>query len=95
MLTDNGCIFTAPFRNGRCGSETELATLGIGVKPARGVHAAARDEAPPRRCRSGPQGQTGHWSATPTFEILSEDGELLRHLALDPTKDYRPLTGGP
>ncbi len=27
--------------------------------------------------------------------VLSEDGELLRHLTLDPSKDYQPVTGGP
>jgi hypothetical protein len=27
--------------------------------------------------------------------VLSEDGELLRHLTLDPSKDYQPITGIP
>ncbi|HEY1737373.1 MAG TPA: IS481 family transposase, partial [Acidimicrobiia bacterium] len=38
MLTDNGCIFTAQFRNGRCGFETELATLGITIKHGKPYH---------------------------------------------------------
>ena len=38
MLTDNGCIFTAQFRNGRCGFETELATLGIAIKHGKPYH---------------------------------------------------------
>jgi transposase InsO family protein len=38
MLTDNGCIFTAQFRNGRCGFETELATLGIVAKHGKPYH---------------------------------------------------------
>ncbi|MGO8862191.1 MAG: DDE-type integrase/transposase/recombinase [Acidimicrobiales bacterium] len=38
MLTDNGAIFTAQFRNGRCGFETELATLGITVKHGKPYH---------------------------------------------------------
>ena len=27
--------------------------------------------------------------------VLSENGELLRHLTLDPSKDYQPIAGGP
>lgn len=27
--------------------------------------------------------------------VLSEEGELLRHLTLDPRRDYRPLSAGP
>ena len=38
MLTDNGCIFTAQFRNGRCGFETELTTLGIAIKHGKPYH---------------------------------------------------------
>lgn len=38
VLTDNGCIFTAQFRNGRCGFETELATLGITIKHGKPYH---------------------------------------------------------
>lgn len=38
MLTDNGGIFTASFRNGRCGFETELATLGIKAKHGKPYH---------------------------------------------------------
>ena len=37
-LTDNGCIFTAQSRNGRCGFETELATLGITSKHGKPYH---------------------------------------------------------
>jgi hypothetical protein len=28
------------------------------------------------------------------IRVLSEEGELLRHLTLDPTRDYQPLTAG-
>ena len=38
VLTDNGCIFTAQFRNGRCGFETELTTLGINIKHGKPYH---------------------------------------------------------
>jgi len=38
VLTDNGCIFTAQFRNGRCGFETELAVLGINAKHGKPYH---------------------------------------------------------
>jgi hypothetical protein len=27
--------------------------------------------------------------------VLSDDGGLLPHLTLDPSKDYQPITGGP
>lgn len=37
-LTDNGCIFTAQFRNGRCGFETELGTPGIVSKHGKPYH---------------------------------------------------------
>jgi hypothetical protein len=40
VLTDNGAIFTAQFRNGRCGFETELATLGIVMKHGKPYHPA-------------------------------------------------------
>lgn len=40
MLTDNGAIFTAQFRDGRCGFETELATLGIVMKHGKPYHPA-------------------------------------------------------
>lgn len=29
------------------------------------------------------------------IRVLSEEGELLRHLTLDPEKDYQPITAGP
>ena len=29
------------------------------------------------------------------IRVLSEDGELLRHLTLDPSKDYQPITARP
>jgi hypothetical protein len=35
MLTDNGAIFTAEARNGRCAMENELAALGIAYKHSR------------------------------------------------------------
>jgi transposase InsO family protein len=38
ILTDNGCIYTASYRNGRCGFETELATLGITAKHGKPYH---------------------------------------------------------
>ena len=44
MLTDNGCIFTAQFRNGRCGFESELATLGITIKHGKPYHPDPRQD---------------------------------------------------
>jgi hypothetical protein len=38
ILTDNGCIFTAQFRNGRCGFETEMYQLGIELKHGKPYH---------------------------------------------------------
>ena len=38
MLTDNGAIFTAESRHGRCGMENELARLGIAYKHSRPYH---------------------------------------------------------
>ena len=38
MLTDNGAIFTAEARNGRCAMETELAALGVAYKHSRPYH---------------------------------------------------------
>jgi transposase InsO family protein len=38
LLTDNGAIFTAHARNGRCAMETELALLGVDYKHSRPYH---------------------------------------------------------
>jgi transposase InsO family protein len=38
MLTDNGAIFTAEYRKGRCVMENELAALGIAFKHSRPYH---------------------------------------------------------
>jgi len=38
MLTDNGAIFTAESRNGRCAMENELAVLGVVYKHSRPYH---------------------------------------------------------
>jgi transposase InsO family protein len=38
MLTDNGAIFTAESRHGRCAMENELAALGIAYKHSRAYH---------------------------------------------------------
>ncbi|MBV9042296.1 MAG: IS481 family transposase [Acidimicrobiia bacterium] len=38
MLTDNGAIFTAEFRNGRCVMENELAALGVAYRHSRPYH---------------------------------------------------------
>ena len=38
VLTDNGAIFTAEARNGRCVMENELAALGIAYKHSRPYH---------------------------------------------------------
>jgi transposase InsO family protein len=38
MLTDNGAIFTAEYRKGRCVMENELAALGIDFKHSRPYH---------------------------------------------------------
>jgi hypothetical protein len=184
MLTDNGCIFTAQFRNGRCGFETELATLGITIKHGKPYHPqtqgkierfhqtlkrwlrkqdpaasiaelqgqvdyfvryynetrphSARGMIPPRqafdalakaspdpdkypmaphtRVRHDKVDKTGVFTlrhgtklhhvgvgrahkgrrvivlvADLDIRVLSEEGELLRHLTLDPDKDYQPL----
>ena len=188
MLTDNGCIFTAQFRNGRCGFETELATLGIAIKHGKPYHPqtqgkierfhrtlkrwlrkrdqatsiaglqaqidtfvryyneerphSARGMVPPRRAYQSlvkaapdperypmtPHTRVRHDKIDPTgvftlrhgtklhhigvgrahkgrriialvcdldIRVLSEDGELLRHLTLDPSTDYQPLAPKP
>ena len=38
MLSDNGAIFTAAYRGGRCAMETELERLGIGFKHSSPYH---------------------------------------------------------
>ena len=38
VLTDNGAIFTAAYRKGRCLLETELDTLGVELKHSRPYH---------------------------------------------------------
>ena len=38
MLTDNGAIFTAEARHGRCAMENELALLGVAYKHSRPYH---------------------------------------------------------
>ena len=38
LLTDNGAVFTAASRNGRCAMETELAALGISYRHSRPYH---------------------------------------------------------
>ncbi|MDQ4071431.1 MAG: IS481 family transposase, partial [Actinomycetota bacterium] len=38
MLTDNGAIFTAEARHGRCAMENELARLGVAYKHSRPYH---------------------------------------------------------
>jgi transposase InsO family protein len=38
MLTDNGAIFTAEFRNGACAMELELLALGVDYKHSRPYH---------------------------------------------------------
>jgi hypothetical protein len=188
MLTDNGCIFTAPFRNGRCGFETELATLGIVIKHGKPYHPqtqgkierfhktlqrrlrklppaesiselqgqvdtfvryynetrphSARGMVPPRRAFDALHKATpdpGRYPMAPdtrvrhdkidktgTFtlrhgtrlhhvgvgrahrgrrvivlvadldvRVLSQEGELLRHLTLDPDRDYQPIRDRP
>jgi transposase InsO family protein len=182
MLTDNGAIFTAEARNGRCAMETELAARGVAYKHSRPYHPqtcgkverfhqtlkkwlarqpraatlaelqaqldrfgdyynhrrphralgrrtpaqafAARTKATPRlapvpaeghhRVRRDRIDTTGcvtlryrtrlfhigigraHAGARVTLlvndldvRVVGEDGELLRHLTLDPTKDYQ------
>ena len=184
MLTDNGAIFTAQFRGGRCGFETELATLGIGIKDGKPYHPqtqgkierfhqtlkrwlrkqdpaatiaelqaqidwfvryynetrphSARGMIPPRqafdtlvkaapdpdrypmtphtRVRHDRIDATGKFTlrhgtrlhhigvgrahkgrriivlvADLDIRVLSQEGELLRHLTLDPTRSYQPL----
>lgn len=188
VLTDNGCIFTAQFKNGRCGFETELATLGITIKHGKPYHPqtqgkierfhktlkrwlkkrdkassiaelqaqidtfvryynevrphSARGMVPPReafdalekavpnpdkqpitphtRVRHDKVDKTGVFTLRHgtklhhigvgrphkgrriialvldlDVRVLSEEGELLRHLTLDPTRDYQPIGVGP
>ena len=187
MLTDNGCIFTAQFRNGRCGFETELATLGIAIKHGKPYHPqtqgkierfhqtlkrwlrkqepavsiaelqsqvdtfvryynevrphSARGMVPPKRAFDALAKATRDpdtYKMTPAtrvrhdkidkigvftlrhgtklhhigvgrahcgrrvivlvadldIRVLSVEGELLRHLTLDPERDYQPLSAG-
>jgi transposase InsO family protein len=187
MLTDNGCIFTAQFRSGRCGFETELTTLGIAIKHGKPYHPqtqgkierfhqtlkrwlrkrdraasiadlqgqvdyfvryynetrphSARGMVPPRQAFEAlakaapdpekypmaPHTRVRHDKIDKTgvftlrhgtklhhvgvgrahkgrkvivlvcdldIRVLSEEGELLRHLTLDPSRDYQPLGGG-
>jgi hypothetical protein len=86
ILTHNGCIFIAQFKGGRCGFETELAVLGITTKHGKidntgvfalrhgtkmhhiGVGSAYRN----RRIIA--------LIANIDIRVLSEEGELLRHL---------------
>ena len=188
MLTDNGCIFTAQFRSGRCGFETELATLGIAIKhglpyhpqtqgkierfhktlkrwlrkqpratsiaqlqgqldyfvryyneerphsargmvpPRQAFDALQKDAPDPNKYPMTPHTRVRHDKIDKTgvftlrhgtklhhigvgrphrgrriivlvceldVRVLSEDGELLRHLTLDPSKDYQPITNPP
>ena len=188
MLTDNGAIFTAQFRGGRCGFETELATLGIAIKHGKPYHPqtqgkierfhltlkrwlrkrdratsiaelqgqidtfvryyneerphSARAMVPPRKAYDaleksvadptrypmGPHTRVRHDKIDKTgvftlrhgtklhhvgvgrahtgrrvivlvcdldIRVLSQEGELLRHLTLDPSRDYQPLDAGP
>jgi hypothetical protein len=183
-LTDNGCIYTASYRNGCCGFETELATLGIKAKHGKPYHPqtqgkierfhktlkrwlakqsivdtitdlqkqvdwfcryyneqrlhSARGMIPPHqawnaldkalpdtrhldlpphtRVRHDKIDQTGKFTlrhnaklhhicvgrayknqhiiiliADLDIRVLSENGQLLRHLTLDPTRNYQPL----
>ena len=81
MLTDNGAIFTAQFRNGRCGFETELATLGITIKHGKPYHPQTQGKielAPQTRPRRLDRG-----APTP--------GRLLRPLL---QRDPTPLSAG-
>ena len=187
MLTDNGAIFTAEARHGRCAMETELALLGVAYKHSRPYHpqtcgkverfhqtlkkylgrqrrpqtlaalqvqldrfAAYYNDARPHRAlgrRTPAQAFAARTKATPKnppliveghhrvrrdridktgsvtlryrskllhigvgrvhagvrvlllvndldVRVMTEDGELLRHLTLDPTKTYQP-TGRP
>ncbi|MGI8426431.1 MAG: IS481 family transposase [Actinomycetota bacterium] len=38
VLTDNGCIYTASHRNGRCAMESEMLALGIAYKHSKPYH---------------------------------------------------------
>ncbi len=187
VLTDNGAIFTAESRHGRCAMETELALLGVAYKHSRPYHpqtcgkverfhqtlkkylsrqrrpatvealqaqldrfGAYYNDARPHRAlgrRTPSQAFAARTKATPRnpplvveghhrlrrdridktgsvtlryrskllhigvgrvhagvrvlllvhdldVRVVTEDGELLRHLTLDPTKTYQP-TGRP
>ncbi len=183
VLSDNGAIFTAEARKGRCAMENELAALGVAYKHSRPYHpqtcgkverfhqtlkrwlarqrrartvgelqaqldrfAAYYNETRPHRAlgrRTPAQAFAARTKATPKLapiapeahhrvrrdrvdktgrvtlryrskllhigigrahagtrvlllvndldvRVITEDGELLRHLTIDPTKDYQP-----
>jgi transposase InsO family protein len=187
VLTDNGCIYTASYRGGRCAMDTELATLGIVYKHGKPYHPQTQgkierfhqtlkrwlkkrrlatstaelqaqldqfvtyyNEVRPHSARGGltpaeawqaldkaapandklkltPQTRVRHDKVDCTgvftlrhatklhhigvgrahtgkrvlvlvadldIRVLDEHGEMLRHLTLDPTKDYQPITKG-
>ncbi len=154
LLTDNGAVFTAAPRGGRCVIETELDHLGITSKHSRPYHPQTCGKVerfhqtlkrwlakpPPPATLADLQAQLDHFAAyyntvrphralrrqTPSqafaartkatprrpgvsiptpyrvrhdridscgridVRVLTEEGELLRHLTLDPSRDYQP-----
>jgi hypothetical protein len=141
LLTDNGAVFTARPRKGRCVLEVETTALGISfvhsrpyntVRPHRAIGRRSPAEAFGSRPKAAPSGPrlvvpphyrvrrdkfdiTGvitlrHNSRLHHLglgrkligtrvlalvdglhvRVLTEDGELLRDLTLDPTRDYQP-----
>ena len=110
VLTDNGAIFTATYRNGIGAFESELCALGIAFHPH--LPAIAVDGYRLRRDtidRDGKLtvrhagrlhhiGMERRYARQPVamliagrdIRILDNTGQLLRHLTLDPTRDYQP-----
>ena len=81
LLTDNGAIFTAESRHGRCAMENELARLGIAYKHSRPYHpqtcGQGRTVPPDAQEAPGPQAQPGHPGRAP--EPARPVPELLQH----------------
>jgi transposase InsO family protein len=88
FLSDNGAIFTSAPRGGAGLFETELFSLGIATKHSRPYH--------PQTCGKVErfhQTLKKHLATQRGLEIriVTLDGDQLRRLKLDPTKDYQPI----
>ena len=82
VLTDNGCIYTARYRGGKVVMETLTEALGVTYKHSSPYH-------PQPRTR-----EVVMLIADRDIRVITPDGELLRQLTLDPTRDYQPQSAG-